>query len=145
MWSGFQVKKLNTGRELELAANLAGPVPVRNPDPKKKIQNFFSKNQIHHYARSPHERTAWSINICPKKGGVKTDSNRETLCIKHPVLYVDLLPLLTYEVWHIQMYTLPFSCTHCKITILLPCNLNGCTVVSPCIQGGTCGRGKGFV
>ena len=74
MWSGFQAKKLNTHGELELefAANRAEPenqaerVPGPDPDQKFKFKNFFSKNQIRHYARSPRERTACCVNICPR-------------------------------------------------------------------------------
>ena len=40
------------------------PWPWQN----KKIQNFFSKNQIRHNAKSPCERTACCVNVCPKKG-----------------------------------------------------------------------------
>ena len=49
MWSGFQSKKLNTRRELQLAANQdepenqAGLVPGPNPDQKNKFQIFFQK------------------------------------------------------------------------------------------------------
>ena len=63
MLSGVHSKKLNTCGELELAANQAEPEnqaePVPGPDPLPKKLNFlFSKNLIHHYARSAHERTA---------------------------------------------------------------------------------------
>ena len=50
MSSGFQAKKLNTRGELELAANQAEPenqaepVPGPDPDQKRKLQIFFSKN-----------------------------------------------------------------------------------------------------
>ena len=86
MWSGFQAKKFNTRRELELdyaknqaePENQAGLVPGPEPDPE---ENFFSKNQIRHYALSPRERTAWFINICPKKGRITFDTNRVTPCM----------------------------------------------------------------
>ena len=35
---------------------------------REKCWNFFSKNQIRHNARSPRERTACCVDICPTKG-----------------------------------------------------------------------------
>ena len=39
------------------------------PCPEKNFEIFFSKYQIRHNARSPRERTAYYVNICPRKGG----------------------------------------------------------------------------
>ena len=39
------------------------------PWQNKKFQIFFSKYQIRHNTRSPRERTACCVNICPRKGG----------------------------------------------------------------------------
>ena len=36
---------------------------------RKNFKFFFFKNQIRYYARSPRERTACCVNICPKKEG----------------------------------------------------------------------------
>ena len=75
MWSGFQAKKLNTRGELELKLavyqdkpeNQAELVPGPDPD-QKNISIFFSKNQIRHLPCSERKRTAWFLNICPRKG-----------------------------------------------------------------------------
>ena len=73
---GFQAKKLNTCRKLELAANWA---ELKNqaefapgPDPDPKIN--FSKNEIRNYACSARERTACCVNICLRKVGCQNSN-----------------------------------------------------------------------
>ena len=72
MKSGFQAKKFNTYGEfeLELAANRpesenqAELVPGPDHDQKLDFKIFFSKNQIHHIARSARNRSACCVNVC---------------------------------------------------------------------------------
>ena len=51
---------------------------------QKKFLNLFSKNQMHHYTHSPRKRTAWCVNICPRKGGITSDTIRGTPCSLNP-------------------------------------------------------------
>ena len=90
MWSDFQVKKLNTRGELELAANQvepenhAGLVPGRDPDKIKKIQFFFQKIKsatmpVHHVKGEPSASTyVW------EKGCVTIYTIRDTPCMYLP-------------------------------------------------------------
>ena len=72
MWSGFHAKNLNTGRELELAANRAEPESqaelVPGPDPKEMFKNFFKKIKS---STMPYVR---------EKGCLTFFSNRGTPC-----------------------------------------------------------------
>ena len=76
MWSGFQAKKLNTRRELELdhaqnqaePENQAGLVPGPDPDQKKNFAIFFQKIKsatmpVHHVNGQPDSSTGVSLSL----------------------------------------------------------------------------------
>ena len=89
MWSGFQTKKLNTSRELELelAANQAEPenkaglVPVPDPVQKTIFTFFFQKIKsatmpVYHVKGQPAAST-----YVREKGGVKNPLDPWTPCM----------------------------------------------------------------
>ena len=89
MWSGFQTKKLNTRRELQLELdangaeleNQAGFVPGPDPDLKKNFEIFFQKIKS---ATMPVQhvkgQTAASTYVW-EKWGVKILMDLRTPCI----------------------------------------------------------------
>ena len=68
---------MQTGQSLKTRLSLYLALTLTN----KKIQNFFSKNQIRNYACSARERTVCYVNICLRKGGVKIPLDLWTPCI----------------------------------------------------------------
>ena len=97
MWGGFQPKKLNTRRELELylAANWAEPenqvelVPGPDADQNTNFKIFFQKIKpttllVQHVKGQPDSST-----YVQKKGCLKCHTNRETPCSSHSLIAID--------------------------------------------------------
>ena len=76
---------------------------------EKKISQFFSKNQIHHLPCSAHKRTAWFINICPRKGVYPMSHNSWYTLYDHVLLPLPCIHTLYMPPYQVVHWFSPFD------------------------------------